>query len=138
LFDGGAFGAAPTDGLATATQELASHNGTTASYITTSTKTHDGFGRLLTESDAAGNTTTTAYSDAAGHNIGQTVTNALSHTVTTVFDKSRHLELSVTDANAKTTKLVYDALGRRTEVWPPNSSLPAGAPYLKFSYTVSD
>lgn len=139
-YDGGAYGAAPVKGLVTAIQELESHDGTTPVYVTTATTTYDTYGRALTFADAAGNTTTTTYTDTAGRNTGQTITNALGHVSSVVFDPARHLELSATDANGKTTELLYDPLGRMTEAWMPfqNPDIATSNPYLRFAYNVSD
>ncbi|GAB3998747.1 hypothetical protein GCM10029992_25430 [Glycomyces albus] len=134
-YDGGAYGTAPTKGLVTGVAELESHNGTTADYVTTAETTYDSFGRALTVTDAAGNTTTTAYTDTAGRNTSNTVTNPLGHATATVFDPIRHLPTAVTDPNDQTTEQVYDALGRVTEVWMPS---PSQVPHYRFSYQVSD
>src|SRR5690606_16454332 len=78
--------------------------------------------------------------DTAGRNTGQTITNALGHVSSVVFDPARHLELSATDANGKTTELLYDPLGRMTEAWMPfqNPDIATSNPYLRFTYNVSD
>jgi RHS repeat-associated protein len=140
LFDAGAYSAAPTSGLVTAVQELAFHDGTNANYVTTAATTYDDYGRPLTATDANGNTSTNTYTDAGGRNIGQTVTNVLGHTATTTYDISRHLETAVTDANAQTTRVVHDPLGRTAQVWMPfqDPAASGALPYLRFSYTVSD
>jgi RHS repeat-associated protein len=139
LYDSGTYGTAPTEGLVTAAQELAAHDGTNASYATISATVYDDFGRAKSVTDAAGNSTTTTYSDTAqGINISETVTNALGHVTTTTYELTRHLPVAKTDANAKTTNLVYDALGRLTEAWLPNPSIPTDTPYLRFSYSISD
>ncbi|MCD0443411.1 hypothetical protein LO763_07195 [Glycomyces sp. A-F 0318] len=140
FYDYGAYGAAPTDGLATTSQELASHNGTTASYVTTATTTYDGYGRVLTVKDAANVLTTTTYTDTALRNTAQKVTNVLGHAVTTSFDSARHLPTTTTDANSQATTLRYDALGRVTEVWIPiqNPNATGALPYQRYTYSISD
>ncbi|WP_335988916.1 RHS repeat-associated core domain-containing protein [Glycomyces sp. MUSA5-2] len=139
-YDNAAYGTPPTQGLSTTVAELASHDGTTATYATTATMTYDAYGRALTVKDANNNTTTTAYTDTALRNTGNKVTNALGHAVTTVYDPARHLPLTVTDANSKTTTQRFDALGRVTETWMSfqNPNDANQSPYQRYSYAVSD
>ncbi|MDA1360271.1 hypothetical protein O1R50_11595 [Glycomyces luteolus] len=136
LYDGAAYGTAPSEGLVTAVQEITSHDGTAASYVTTATTTYDDYGRPLSVKDAENRTTaTTTYTDSGGRNTGQTVTNAAGHVTTTTFDALRHLDTAVTDPNAKTASKLYDSLGRLTEVWLPVSTSRA---FYLFSYSVTD
>jgi RHS repeat-associated protein len=139
-YDNTAYGTAPTKGLVTTVAELASHNGTTASYVPTATTTYDDYGRTITTKDANNNTTTTSYTDTGLRNTSQKVTNALGHAVTTSYDPVRHLPTTVADANNKVTTQRYDALGRVTETWMPfqNPSTVGALPYQRYTYAASD
>jgi RHS repeat-associated protein len=138
LYNHGAYGTAPTTGLVTEVQELASHSGTSGTYDTTATTTYDDFGRVLSVTDANGNPISTQYTDTHGRNTSETVTNALGHIATTTYDPSRHLATATTDANAKTATMTYDALGRLATVRPPITGLPSGVPYYRYTYTMTD
>ncbi|WP_254712250.1 polymorphic toxin-type HINT domain-containing protein [Streptomyces sp. TRM64462] len=134
-YDGGAFGAAPTKGDATKTERLTSHDGTTGIYQVTGTTTYDAFGRPLSQADASGATTTTAYTDAHGL-ISQTkFTNALGHVTKTDYAPAWGVSTGQTDPNGKRTDLAYDALGRLTSVWLPDRPKLA-SPSIKYSYNV--
>ncbi|GAB3239312.1 RHS repeat-associated core domain-containing protein [Glycomyces halotolerans] len=139
-YDDGAFGTAPVKGLMTAVETIASHDGANADYVTTAETTYDHYGRALTVTDAAGHTTTTAYTDQTGRNTGQTITNPLGHVSSISYEPLRHLQVATTDANGKTTELAYDALGRLTKAWMPfqNPDSDSSNPYLRFSYSVTD
>ncbi|WP_159807147.1 polymorphic toxin-type HINT domain-containing protein [Cellulomonas citrea] len=136
LYDGGTFGTAPTRGLVTGTQVLSGYNGSTPTFVTTSTATYDANGRVTSRADALGNTTTTAYTPASGGpTTSVTVTSPdpdgtgslTAHQVTTALEPARGQVASVTDANGKVTSAAYDGLGRRTAVWLPGRALTAGA-----------
>ncbi|MFJ4460600.1 RHS repeat-associated core domain-containing protein [Streptomyces sp. NPDC088928] len=161
-YDGGAYGAAPTKGDASAIATLKSHDGTKAAYLE-SGATYDGYGRPLTSTDLVadvtvtgtgdpvrtvrkdGRTTTTAYTPATGQATEIKVTTppanaadaASAQTTTTTVDPVRGLVVKQTDTNSNVTELAYDALGRSTKVWLPdrrNSQVPS----QEFVYTVAD
>ncbi|MFD7491898.1 DddA-like double-stranded DNA deaminase toxin [Streptomyces sp. NPDC059832] len=161
-YDGGAYGAAPTKGDASAIATLKSHDGTKATYLE-SGATYDGYGRPLTSTDLVadvtvtgtgdpvrtvrkdGRTTTTAYTPATGQATEIKVTTppanaadaASAQTTTTTVDPVRGLVVKQTDTNSNVTELAYDALGRSTKVWLPdrrNSQVPS----QEFVYTVAD
>ena len=105
-------------------------------YIQTATVTYDTRGRATGATDAAGQSTTTAYTHTAGGLVAQTqATNPLGHTATTRFDPVLGAPVATTDANGRTTTAVYDALGRLTKVWYPQH---AGftIPSVQYEYTV--
>ncbi|MFF8844448.1 polymorphic toxin-type HINT domain-containing protein [Streptomyces sp. NPDC015127] len=134
-YDGKAFGQAPTLGDATTTERLTSHNGTTGTYQVTGTTTYDAFGRPLSQTDAAGAVTKTAYTDVNGL-ISQTKnTNALGHITTTDYVPAWGMSAGQTDPNGKRTDLAYDGLGRLTSVWLPDR-VKTQTPSIKYSYNV--
>ncbi|GAA1776769.1 RHS repeat-associated core domain-containing protein [Streptomonospora arabica] len=140
LYDGRDYGTQPTRGLPTATQRLADYTDGQAQYQTTSETAYDDYGRVLTQTDALGNTTTTDHTSAiaGGAATETTTTNALDHTTTQRFDVRAQVT-SETDANANTTNLAYDAFGRLRKVWladRPKDSY-ADNPSMEFTYHVS-
>ncbi|HSY14613.1 MAG TPA: hypothetical protein VK816_01395 [Jatrophihabitantaceae bacterium] len=92
--------------------------------------------------------TTTAYTPAAGAAVGSgaltseavTVTSPSGPwTTTTSYNPAWGVETKVVDQNGNITSASYDAVGRRTGVWLPNSpqaSYP-NEPTVGYSYTVS-
>ncbi|MFR9799264.1 RHS repeat-associated core domain-containing protein [Streptomyces sp. MS06] len=109
------------------------------SWSTVTKATHDSLGRPLTATDAAGHTTTTAYTPAAtGPLTKTTVTNPKGQKTYTYLDHARGTPVKVYDANIKLTESTYDALGRVTAVWLPNRSRAAGyGPNYTYAYSVS-
>jgi RHS repeat-associated protein len=106
---------------------------TPTSWQTVSTSTFDdsagtaGLGRVLTVTDAAGHTTTTAYTPTDSGPLTKTkVTNAKSQTTYTYTDYASGLTTKTYDVNNKITETSYDALGRKTATWLPNRSHSGG------------
>ncbi|MFC4337605.1 RHS repeat-associated core domain-containing protein [Salininema proteolyticum] len=138
LYDGGAYGDAPTKGLATETQILESHDGVAGEYKSVAKTSYDSYGRSISVTDAVGNTIETAYTDTEGHLVESVVTNPLGHREIVKFDIRRGSKLTKTDANGKTTTLEYDALGRMTTVWTPGQVInDTNIPYLEFEYNIA-
>ncbi|MFE7839230.1 RHS repeat-associated core domain-containing protein [Streptomyces sp. NPDC057474] len=135
LYDKGVYGAAPTKGLATATERLVSHDGTKGTYQTTGITDYDGFGRPTSQEDVAGALTTTAYTDVNGLISSTKVTNDLGHITTTSYDRLRGQSTGQTDPNTRRTDLARDALGRLTSVWLPDRRSNQ-TPSIKYSYLV--
>ncbi|MFI7869409.1 RHS repeat-associated core domain-containing protein [Streptomyces salinarius] len=108
-------------------------------WQTVSTTAYDALGRTSAVTDAAGRTTTTAYTPAASGPLTKTVvTNPLGHKTTTYLDARRGLAARTYDANNKKTELTYDAMGRLTAVWLPNRSRAAGdSASTTFAYRIS-
>ena len=140
-YDGGAHGAAPSQGDATKTEVVTAMSGTTKTWSTSSTTKYDALGRPLEVTDALGRVTKTGYTPAGatGPTTAVEATNPVGWKTKTVLDPSRATVLSVTDVNGKVTTASYDALGRRTAVWLPNrpQSEYASSPSSKFTYSVS-
>ncbi|GHE83706.1 hypothetical protein GCM10018772_02740 [Streptomyces fumanus] len=138
LYDGTAtVGGAPTKGDPTTVKRLASHNGTTATYQTVTKATYDTYGRPLTVTDAANQTTYTKYTDTYGLATKKQDTNPLDWVTYTEYAPQWGQLSAQTDANGKRTDLSYDALGRLTAVWMPDRPKAAGATAsIKYSYGI--
>ncbi|MEV6395909.1 RHS repeat-associated core domain-containing protein [Streptomyces sp. NPDC051907] len=129
--------AAPTKGDVTRLEE---QDAAGTGYLTTARHTYDPHGRPLTDTDALGTTTTTAYSPLAVEApTSTTVTNALGHTTTTSYEPARGVVTGTVDANGKRTDAVHDGLGRLLKVWGPGwpKADHAAQPSTEFSYKVS-
>ncbi|MFF1691685.1 MULTISPECIES: RHS repeat-associated core domain-containing protein [unclassified Streptomyces] len=136
--------ATPTKGDVTMVQKADSvTTDGTAHYITALKNTYDTYGRELTETDADGRTTTTAYTPTTGPAptsitvtqpkvTGQTA----GFTTTSTLDPARGLDLKTTDAAGYSTNSTYDPLGRLTAVWNPGFST-ANNPNTKYSYALN-
>ncbi|MCI3276570.1 RHS repeat-associated core domain-containing protein [Streptomyces cylindrosporus] len=80
-------------------------------------------GRPVSVTDAAGNTTSAAYTPTDAGPLTRTViTNPKSQKSYTYLDPARGSKTKVYDVNTKLTETAYDALGRVTSVWLPNRS----------------
>ncbi len=109
------------------------------SWQTVTTSTYDDstakLGRVLTTTDAAGNTTKTAYVPATTGPVTRVqVTNAKSQNAYTYLDFATGDPLKQYDVNSKITETAYDPLGRITGVWLPNQSRAGGAG-ANYTYT---
>ena len=132
-YDGGAFGAAPTEGLVTGVEETINSSGATA----LTTTTYDEYGRVTSSTDPDGRTTTTTYTPATGAEPTQvTVTDPMGLATVTTYDPARDLPLTVTEPDGTVTTKTYDALGRVTAEWTPGNAT-SGSPQEEYSYTVS-
>ncbi|WP_232376540.1 RHS repeat-associated core domain-containing protein [Amycolatopsis aidingensis] len=119
-YDGQAFGATPTKGNVTRTEELSERSAQDATYVTAETVSYDGHGRPTEVKDALNRSTTTDYTPAAGGPLTKTVvTNAKGHATTTTLAPAWGKPVKVVDANGNPTEITYDALGRKTDVWLP-------------------
>ncbi|MEU5942367.1 polymorphic toxin-type HINT domain-containing protein [Micromonospora sp. NPDC047548] len=137
LYDGKAFGVAPTLGNPTKSERLKSHDGTTATYITAASGTFDSYGRPLTATDAMGNTTTTAYTETNGLTTKVVETNPLTHVTTTEYAPAWGSPVKQTDPNSLVSQLEYDPLGRLTKVWMPDRTGAVGLdPSIKYTYLI--
>ncbi|MDT0530454.1 polymorphic toxin-type HINT domain-containing protein [Micromonospora sp. DSM 115977] len=137
LYDGNAFGVAPTLGNPTRSERLKSHNGTTATYIRASGGTFDSYGRPLTAVDSLGNLTKTEYTDTNGLTTKVNQTSPLLHVTTTDYAPAWGVPVSQVDPNGLKSILEYDPLGRLTKVWLPDRTGTAGLdPSIRYTYLV--
>ena len=133
----GTFGTITGPGDATGTQVLDGYDSSgNPEFQPKAAATYDGYGRIVTSTDANGNETTTAYIPATGALPTQaTMTNPMGWTTTTLIDQARQLPTQVTDPNGEVTSETYDALGRLTAVWLPGRSKADGqSPNKTFAY----
>ncbi|MGW0434800.1 RHS repeat-associated core domain-containing protein [Micromonospora sp. NPDC003197] len=134
-YDNQAYGIAATKGDVTRVEVLASYSGGSPVYTTDATQTYDALGRMVGETDVAGNSTTTTYIPTSGGPVTQVeVTNALGHTETTVLEPAWGLPKVETDANNKRTTTAYDPLGRLTGVWLPGRDQATQSANITYSY----
>ncbi|MFI6645726.1 polymorphic toxin-type HINT domain-containing protein [Streptomyces sp. NPDC050504] len=135
-YDNKAVGAAPERGLATSTERLTSHDGTTGTYQVTGTTAYDVFGRPTLQKDASkGPGTKTEYTDVNGLISKVKATNALSHVTTTDYLPAWGVSTGQTDPNGKRTDLAYDPLGRLTSVWYADRAKSQN-PSIKYTYNI--
>ncbi|NLT57113.1 MAG: hypothetical protein GXX79_21635 [Actinomycetales bacterium] len=130
---------APTRGLVTRTERLATHDGTTATYETVGTSTYDSSGRVTSVTDGAGRVSKTAYAPAAPALVTTvTTTNPKGFVATSTLNPAWGLATATTDANGNLTELRYDGLGRLIRVYDTDRSRADGeSPTTKYTYTVS-
>ncbi|MGW4800661.1 RHS repeat domain-containing protein, partial [Nonomuraea sp. NPDC004297] len=125
----------------------ASHDGTTATYVTEKQVSYDVYGRAVTATNALGQVSTTAYADTRGLATKVTTTGppARPGDATTALVTVEELEpawgqsIAEIDANGLRTDLVYDGLGRLRQVWLPNRAKGGDLhPNYEFDYRVAD
>lgn len=131
-------GAAPTRGNVTRQRTMID----AGRWATTSTE-YDGLGRPTRSTDAAGSTTTTAYTVASGGSASQlpvrsTVTNALNHQTITEFHPEFGVPRKTVDVNGNVTELDYDEFGRLVAVWQPTEPKAYAEPSYKFGYDLTN
>ena len=138
FYDNQAYGTAPVRGLATRTERLADYDNGEPVYELVKETSYDSYGRQTETTDAAGHTTETAYTSTVpgGAPTVVTDTNALGHTATQYFDPARSTLIATVDANNNRNDLVYDPLGRLTEVWLADRNKTTQSPNLKFEYHI--
>ncbi|TLQ44619.1 polymorphic toxin-type HINT domain-containing protein [Streptomyces marianii] len=131
----GAFGTNPVKGLPFQADTV---DAAGTGWVTSQRTTYDALGRVTKVTDAAGNSTTTAYSPVTGPAFEVTATNALGHTSTSDSDPARGTVLSVTDPNGRKTSSSYDNLGRVTGVWSPSRTQGTDSASALFTYQIAD
>ncbi|MGV9317299.1 sugar-binding protein, partial [Streptomyces sp. NPDC003691] len=128
-YDNLAYGAAPTDGLATTTWTVAKDGG---AWDKDSEVAYDSLARPVSTTDAANSTSTTEYLPATGQVYSVKTKNAKQHTSTSEVEPGRATALKETDPNGRTTTFEYDGLGRTVKAWGPTDT--AGRPAAIFTY----
>ncbi|WP_428951511.1 polymorphic toxin-type HINT domain-containing protein [Streptomyces sp. cg35] len=136
----------PTKGLVTWTGRAKGYASGTPGWqtITASLTTDfDALGRPLKVTNADGQSTTTAYTPTAAGPVTKTITtDPKGFKETSFLDPRSGQPLRTYDANLKKTELVYDALGRLTQVWLPNRDRGGESatfgPNTKFAYHLSN
>ncbi|MGW0943685.1 RHS repeat domain-containing protein [Streptomyces sp. NPDC002623] len=134
----------PTKGLATWTGRATGYAATAdgngdrlpAGWQKVSATTYDTLGRPLSVSDASTNPpTSVAYTPIDAGPLTRTITtDPKTYKKVSFLDPRRGQPLRVYDVNSKKTELTYDALGRLTQVWLPNTASSTQAPNQRFAY----
>lgn len=139
LYDGSTtVGTAPTHGLPTRTNALASVSSGTRSWKQDSRTDYDTNGRTVASYDALNDKTTTAYNPTTGSLPTQTiVTDALGFATTTTVEPGHGSVTSTVDLNGKSSTAVYDPLGRLLKAWL-NNRPPTATPDLQYTYLLSN
>ncbi|WP_433281849.1 ricin-type beta-trefoil lectin domain protein [Micromonospora sp. CA-244673] len=138
LYDGSAtVGAAPSQGLETRVNDLASISAGTKSWAPKSRTEYDPNGRVTATYDPLDHKTGMAYTPVTGGPVTSTQqTNPLGWITTVTLNPGDGSVTATTDANGKTTSLLYDPLGRLSKVWANNRPTTA-TPDLQYTYTLS-
>ncbi|WP_420367105.1 RHS repeat domain-containing protein [Curtobacterium sp. L1-20] len=140
-YDGNPFGATPSKGDATSTQEVDKYAGTTPHWVSSATSTYDALGRVTGNTDALGRTTATAYTPATSGPLTKTVTtnpSPFKWTSTTTIDPTRGSVLSETATDGSVTTATYDGLGRRVNVWLPQRPQASNTTSPSIAYAYSE
>ncbi|MEU8377528.1 RHS repeat-associated core domain-containing protein [Micromonospora sp. NPDC048894] len=136
-YDNHAFETAPTKGLATHTEEMASWSGGSPTFTTVKRNAYDIHGRVTSSWDAMDKQTTVAFTPATDGVVNSTLTkNPLLHQTTTTIAPAWGLPISIVDPNGKRTDLNYDPLGRLTAVWMPGRDKTTQTANSTFSYQI--
>ncbi|GAB3801169.1 RHS repeat-associated core domain-containing protein [Micromonospora zhanjiangensis] len=137
LYDGHAYGVAPTKGDVTETDQMDAYNAGSPTYVQVTRTGYDALGRAKDSWDALDRHSGTTYTPASTGPVTQTVdTNPLDWTTTTVVEPAWGLATKTTDVNLLTTNLGYDALGRLTKVWLPGRNPATDTPDSAYDYLI--
>uniref|UniRef100_UPI0031E127D3 RHS repeat-associated core domain-containing protein n=1 Tax=Saccharothrix mutabilis TaxID=33921 RepID=UPI0031E127D3 len=149
LFDGQAYGVAPTRGDATEVHTLSDWpSGGTAVFQTPTVKTgYDTvYGRVVSVTDALNRTTNTTYTPATGSPVTRIETSAppvtiagVSTRLTTVdeLNPASGVVTGKVDRSGLRTDLAHDPLGRLTAVWRPGHTKGSSPADATFAYAVN-
>ena len=146
MYDGDLTGTAvPSKGLTTRTSIDTGVVGTAApSYSLNTTTAYDSWGRVTSVSEPATGATTVAYTPAASTTpqlmTSMVTTNSKGHASTVTYstaglDVARQTPSTTVDANGAVASMVYDQLGRLTNVFLPGSNAPAPGDSVRFYYS---
>ncbi|NES16770.1 RHS repeat protein [Micromonospora sp. PPF5-17] len=134
-YDSQAFGTAPSRGMPTRVEKMASWNAGAPTFVTQNRAAYDAQGRVTSHWDGMNYETKTAYTPATGGPVtAVTVTNPMQHVAVTNLEPAWGATASTVDANNKRTDLAYDPLGRLTAVWLPDRDKATETPNLKYTY----
>lgn len=126
-YDGKPFGTSPTVGDVTRIEILESWDAAGRHFIPVLRNEFDKYGRETSSTDELDRVIGTKFTPETGGPVtGTTVTNPLGWQTITTLDPGRGYPTAMVDANGVRTDITYDALGRKTAVWNPGRSKPAG------------
>lgn len=118
-YDAQAYGvalAATTRGLATQTWSL---TGDGTGFQSDGTTAFDSIGRVVSNTDPDGKTSTITYTPDTGQAFTVTEQNSLGHRQIQELEPGRAVTLKTTDPNNHVSEAKYDPLGRLVEAWGP-------------------
>jgi RHS repeat-associated protein len=99
---------------------------------------YDGtFGNMTSVEDARGGTATTSYAGTPFELFPSAETNAVGHTVETLWDLRHGKEIQVTGPNDEVTSATYDAAGRVTCEAKPGQTC-GGTPAAQYAYVLGN
>ncbi|GAA0723047.1 RHS repeat-associated core domain-containing protein [Dactylosporangium roseum] len=133
------FGTAPGKGDVTKTEALSTWSATSPTYYQLTRSNYDALGRVVESWDAMNFRSATEYVPATTGPVTQTKdTNPLGWTTTTNVEPAWGLATSTVDPNGRRTDLVYDGLGRLTDVWLPGRAMATypNAANLHYDYLI--
>jgi RHS repeat-associated protein len=138
FYDGSTtLGAAPSKGLDTRRNALASVTGGTLAWAQSSRNEYDANGRVIAAYDALDRQTSTVYTPTTGGPVTQVkVTDPMTNSTTTTLDPGHGTTGTLTDANGKVTTTQYDPLGRLVKVWINRAT--SGTPDLQYTYMLQN
>jgi RHS repeat-associated protein len=137
LYDGHAYGVAPTKGDVTETDQMTAYNSGSPTYVAVTKTGYDVLGRAVDSWDVLGRHSATAYTPATTGPVTQTVdTNPMGWTTTTESEPAWGLASSTVDVNGLRTNLKYDGLGRLTGEWSPGRDPNKDLADVAYSYLI--
>jgi len=136
IYDGLVWGAVPTKGDVTETDQMTAYNSGSPTYAAVTKTGYDVLGRAVDSWDALNRHSGTTYTPATTGPVTQTVDiNAKDWTTTTSLEPAWGLATATTDVNGLKTELGYDGLGRLTQVWQPGRTR-SDTPDVAYTYLI--
>ncbi|MEU3455089.1 ricin-type beta-trefoil lectin domain protein [Micromonospora sp. NPDC006766] len=136
-YDGQAYGLAlgsTTRGLATQTWSL---KGDGSGFQSNGTTGFDAVGRVVSNTDPDGKTSTITYTPATGQAFTVTEQNSLGHKQVQELDPGRAVTIKITDLNNRVSEAEFDPLGRLVKAWAPGRTpSPAAIPDFRAEYAI--
>ncbi|MEV6845381.1 RHS repeat-associated core domain-containing protein, partial [Actinoplanes sp. NPDC051411] len=137
LYDGHAYGVAPTKGDITESDQMSAYNNGNPTFVPVTKTAYDVLGRSVESWDALNHHSATAYTPATTGPVTQTVdTNPMGWTTSTVTEPAWGLATSTVDVNGLRSTLKYDGLGRLTGEWSPGRDPNSDAADVAYSYLI--
>jgi RHS repeat-associated protein len=138
-FDGQVYGSAPSKGDATRVEVAKAWTaGDGPVWLTTSTTSYDGYGRVVDAADVRGNHTTTTYTPTSGGPVTAVAVSTPLGTTSSTVEPSWGTPTAVVDVNNKRSEATFDALGRTRQAWLANRPRASfgTAPSASYTYDV--
>ncbi|SBT53106.1 polymorphic toxin-type HINT domain-containing protein [Micromonospora auratinigra] len=137
LYDGHAYGVAPTKGDVTETDQMTAYNSGSPTYAQVTRTGYDDLGRAVDSWDALDRHSATTYTPLRTGPVTQTVdTNPMGWTTTTTVEPAWGLATTTSDVNQLSTTVRYDGLGRLTKVWLPGRNPATDTPDTAYDYLI--